>query len=519
MATILKVVLCLLFVFFSSCSKFEEEQNQTNVVPNINEAQAKIGREGAYEKYQHIENFYNIQYEDNITYEKHKKAQERLLAYGYTFPKIYNINQLRRISLEIRHLQEVKYTKNIEQSHPNLDGFLIEVFLKIRKLNGEIVFELITPKEMFDLDVPYNKRIASFFLGKDGLWYDRCYLDKEDYSRLTGVDKNIFDDLRIIHKYRDYRYMNGKHLVYQMPYKDNYLDYHNVYSESLLKDGHEIGRIKLKNLKSFVKKGSLMFIFDKPLDKLRETTLDENAYELIKEQKANDLGAWGHMVIISNQYLDEITNQYKDISQYKKLTDKQEFEDLSFFKSESTNNSISFYDFMKHFVFVEAMPNRKEDINDNRKFGFGQSGVRRTSGNDKRIQEYLKRATCIAICNLDEGYKLSHPNLIPNVLERCQTHLGKPYVYLPIKNNNDDLYGYCSGLVFDAFYNNKQYPSLLLTTEHSKSKLFIGGKLRYEWYMPRTICNSPFIQTNIWYIDNEWFLKLEEYLLALTLII
>ena len=89
MTTILKVALCSLFVFFSSCAKFEEEQKQTPVIPNINKAQAVIRDENFFENYVNIEDFKNVQFEDDITHQKHQKAQEKLLSYKF-FPKANN---------------------------------------------------------------------------------------------------------------------------------------------------------------------------------------------------------------------------------------------------------------------------------------------------------------------------------------------------------------------------------------------------------------------------------------------
>ena len=100
MTTILKVVLCLLFVFFSSCSKFEEEQNQTTVVPNINEAQAYIGGENWFENYVNVEDFKGVQVEDNITYQKHQKALQKLLSYD-KFPNGKTKEDLENISRRI----------------------------------------------------------------------------------------------------------------------------------------------------------------------------------------------------------------------------------------------------------------------------------------------------------------------------------------------------------------------------------------------------------------------------------
>ena len=113
--TILKVVICSLFVFFSSCSKFEEENNQTPVVPNINDTQAVIGGENYFEDYVNSEDFKGIQVEDKLTYQKHQKAQEKLLSYNF-FPKANNDKkELYKIS---NFLKEKAFSYQYSQRKP-----------------------------------------------------------------------------------------------------------------------------------------------------------------------------------------------------------------------------------------------------------------------------------------------------------------------------------------------------------------------------------------------------------------
>lgn len=472
-------VLVFICLFLFSCSKFEEKDKQGELTKF--DFQAYVGKQGFFENYVNIHDFKNVTFEDSQTTLKHKSALKKLLDYGFTFPNNYNMDSYWEMGEKIFRLQKSKYNDYYQSRYnKGQNNVLIEVFVKERLFNNEVKYEVLTPLQAHNIMNFYDRSSNSFY--KNDVLYHKWYLDKEDYSRLTGINEKIFDDLRVVYRVRDYSYDIAHFLFYQMPYKDNYLDYQNML----------INRTYLSGLKPYFQKGAIIFIYDKDVSTLQ----DENVSLVAKK--------WGHMMIISDYYLDEITNQYKDINQYKKLTNKQEFEDLFFFKNESIYSPVSFYDFMKHFVFIEAMPDSKEDINDNRKFGFGQSGVRRTSGNDKRIQDYFKRATCVAICSLNEGYKLSHPDLIPNVLERCQSHLGKPYNALAHCYHNEDIPRYCSGLVYDAFCNNNQKPSLQLTLMEKHSKI-IHNNLNnipnycYQIMMPRTICNSPFFKTRIWF--------------------
>ena len=67
-----------------------------------------------------------------------------------------------------------------------------------------------------------------------------------------------------------------------------------------------------------------------------------------------------------------------------------------------------------------------------------------------------------------------------------------------IKPSKDDLFTnhYCSGLVWFSFNNENYYPSLkLLLPKHRTIPFDVWG----HWYMPRTICNSPFVYTRVWY--------------------
>ena len=72
---------------------------------------------------------------------------------------------------------------------------------------------------------------------------------------------------------------------------------------------------------------------------------------------------------------------------------------------------------------------------------------------------------------------------------------GRPY---NIKPSKDDLFTnhYCSGLVWFSFNNENYYPSLkLLLPKHRTIPFDVWG----YWYMPRTICNSPYVYTRVWY--------------------
>ena len=175
MATILKVVLCSLFVFFSvvffiSCSKFEEEQKQTPVVPNINEAQAVIGGENWFEDYVNIEDFKNTKVEDNITHQKHEKALSDLLSFN-SFPNVRSKEDLSMISRQIYYT----FGRPANRSHFNSGKFLyymavdlrtepyVECFLKmyVNEETKNMEYQLYLPKEVYHLS--YKERMSRVY--------------------------------------------------------------------------------------------------------------------------------------------------------------------------------------------------------------------------------------------------------------------------------------------------------------------------------------------------------------------
>ena len=258
-----------MFVFFSSCSKFEEEQNQTNIVPNINEAQAKIGGENWFEDYVNIEDFKGIQVEDNVTYQKHQKALQKLLSYN-KFPNDKSEYDLENISYSIAHYYNTDWTENRSYLYSGLKNIIsnnigmyyektkpfVECFYSVRydSVQERKIYKLFLPKELDTLKRAYREKLFSYYhprlIRKEvPLWY---------YSIVTGIPKEDFKNLRVIS--RNDPYDNSSYWYYQMPYKDNYKDYQN--------DTQEVENID--ELKKFIKKGSLIFIFDKPKEKLDE---------------------------------------------------------------------------------------------------------------------------------------------------------------------------------------------------------------------------------------------------------
>ena len=158
--------------------------------------------------------------------------------------------------------------------------------------------------------------------------------------------------------------------------------------------------------------------------------------------------------------------------------------------------TVSFTDYLRHFVFIEA---QKDPVkNRNKLQGFQRdNGVILTSGNDERLQNYINNATCVAVVNLNDGYNYSQPDLVNNMIDNAYKQIiqKKSYNKLPLGFDIDTLSHYCSGLAFYSFLNGQKTPSLrLLKSKH----LSYMGPFGY-WYMPRTVCNSPFVYTRVWY--------------------
>jgi len=478
--TILKVVLCSLFVFFSSCSKFEEEQKQTTIVPNINEAQANIGKEeNFFEDHVNIEDFKNVKVEDDITYQKHEKALSTLLAFN-SFPSVSSKEDLSRISRQIYYT----FGRPANRSHFNSGKFLyymmvdlrtepyVECFLKqyFNKETRTSEYQLYLPKEAYHLS--YEERINS--VNKWNLDYVRREVPVSVYCSLTGIPRNLIENLRVVTRQEgDYSYW-----YYQMPYKDNYKDYQN--------NTQEVN--SLDDLKKFIKKGSLIFIFDKHLKKL-DSSWGKN---------------WGHMMIITDWYTDKIDwyndniDKYIPLVEYHVVPKNEDFYNIQNLRKNAFRETVSFTDYLKHFVFVEAQKDLMQ--NKNKEQGFERdNGVMLTSGNDERFQEYIKKATCIAVVNLNDGYNYSHPDLVNNMINEALNQLGKEYNINPTGSDKNTDKHYCSGLAFYSFLNSKKTPSLrLLKSKHLRYTYLFG-----YWYMPRTICNSPYVYTRVWKKEKE----------------
>ena len=156
-------------------------------------------------------------------------------------------------------------------------------------------------------------------------------------------------------------------------------------------------------MKSYIKPGTIIFVFDRPLVDLYTSI---NLEETLKSgDKTWGVENWGHMMIVGKWYTDNI-KEYHKLSDYKLLKENEDFCDIPFLHKKCFYPQyifdISFPDYLKHFVFIEA---QKDSIkNKNKLQGFERdNGVMLTAGNDERFQEYIKKATCIAVVNLNDG--------------------------------------------------------------------------------------------------------------------
>ncbi len=503
-STILKVVLCSLFVFFSSCSKFEEEQKQTTIVPNINEAQANIGGENLYEKYVNIEDFKNSIMEDFETYQKHQKALQKLLSYK-KFPKdvdacnFYNycsVNDDENGLLEDSNNGNYAHTGYQILENGNLYGkteIAVECFVKISEIvyedgEGEIerYFDLLTPFEASKISYNLRKR-GGFVKGKDD--YIRLEVPLDKYCKETGIPKEDFQNLRVLTRYEtesgndiydnDYQYQ-----YYQMPYEDNYKDYQNQTNKIF----------SLKEMKKYIKKGSMIFVFDKRKEELH----------------SNFFANWGHLMVVTDKWYGIQSkdikstygnNGYKEIQKYNQLKDNEDFIDVPLLRKEMFDDNVSFKDYLKHFVFVEAVHNysypkaSKNTPNDNKIYNYYNDGkVKYTSGNDKRFQSDLTNYTCVAVTNVDYGFCISHKSIKETMIRNVENCIGNDYK-IPQSLEDKSLPHYCSGIALYGFINGNKTPSLRLLHKNHINDLSPFGK----WYMPRTVCNSPFVYTRVWY--------------------
>ena len=487
--TILKVVICILFVFFSSCSKFEEEQNQTTVVPNINETQAIIGKENAYEKYVNIEDFKNSIMEDFETYQKHLKAQEKLLSYE-TFPNAKSEKDMERISEELVMNYDHEWYDNRSYEFTGANCYFnhnnyifkktepfVEIFYKERYeyKENKYYYRVFLPKELDTLRKELREEVQKVSRPP----FKRREVPVSLYCSLTGIPKEIFKDLRVTTRLDEANsyYEINCWWYYQMPYKDNYKDYQNDTKKFYYLD----------DLKRFIKKGSMIFVFDEPLE------------ELYKDRFIG-WGNWGHMLIVGDWYIKE-TEKYKPLKEYQKLKRDENFANIPYLYKEVRDDKVSFAEYLKHFVFIEAQNGAEIYPNNNNEDGFTHHIFTvRTSGNDKSFQMKISKYTCVAVVNVNEGITYSKPDLIENMIKNADRQVRKEYNSRPTGLDNDTLTHYCSGLAYYSLLNERKTPSLrLLKYEHTSTNPLVNN---YKWFMPRTVCNSPFVYTRVWY--NKW---------------
>ena len=500
---ILMMMLCIIVSLLStvSCTKDELSFDQNNQSDNLTDVQARIGNiEGFYEKFENIEKYKDFQFENKEQYEYHQNLLKKFLAYK-EFPSVekrkYTRNQLsQRLLEESQSINDIslsekfhsKKTGNISSQnelityYDNFDNkkVYVELFFKLNRETYQ--YEILLPKEVYKLDFErrneiryesFEKRQYSDYLVKYMLaekyyvFTDISYLDIKNLRKVTFLKENVYSsnfDFSYAYDEDDKTYY-----IYQFPFIDNYKDYQN--------DSKTIYGSK-NYLKRLIKPGSCIFVFDKSIDELDNHTPSTE-------------GSFGHMMVVSDYYQETKSDQYLDLYQYKKLDKNQEFVEIDALRKDIYDDNVSFENYLKHFVFVEAIlsvnyDNTKKDFN--KRFG-----VIYSSGNDKVIQDnFRNKYTVISVSNLNEGIKMTNFNIQSNFVEYCNRSIGKWYKPIPIKIKNIHLYReYCSGLVYYG------YRECGLTLLHDDLISELKGGI--SWYMPRTITNSPFMYTKIWY--------------------
>ena len=302
------------------------------------------------------------------------------------------------------------------------------------------------------------------------------------YSKISGIPKEEITNLRIItfndmqrYKWKTDLLLNNWERTlyfYQFPFIDNYKDYQND-SKFLYPDPEEKHR-----LKKYIKPGSCIFVFDKNLYKL-------------DNHIPSFWGSFGHMMIVSDYYQETKSDQYLDLDQYKKLEKNQEFVEIDALRRDMYDDNVSFEDYLKHFVFIEAYLT-SQDRENNKLYFDKRKGVLFSSGNDKVVQDnFRNKYTVISVSNLNKGIKMYYENIQNLFLDYARDAAIHNRSYDILPDYKENLYqSYCSGLVYFCYKSN----GLTILTKDQYSFLDNIG-----WFMPRTITNSPFMYTRIWY--------------------
>ena len=507
---ILMMMLCIIVSLLSlvSCTKDELSFDQNNQSDNLTDVQAKVGKtEGDYEVFENIEKYKDFQFESDLTYLKQQTFLDKLKTYQ-EFPnqrKSLEVlaKEFRLFRLDYYHylfrLYEIsEYYINFETIESKKNLFLFDINYLInsyqKERDREVYVEVFgyfdekeakyyyySPGEAYKLT--YEERVKyrnKYYENKR--YYFTKYFTVDMYSKISGIPKEEITNLRIITFNNNQKYKLTNEMIfdytektlylYQFPFVDNYKDYQN--------DSKFLYTSQKYSLKKYIKPGSCIFVFDKTLDQLD-----------------NHNGAnWGHMMIVSDYYQETMSDQYLDLNQYKRLVKDREFVEIDALRKDMYDDNVSFEDYLKHFVFIEAVSFLEKE-KDNKKEGFQKhkNGVIFSSGNDKVVQDnFRNKYTVISISNLNKGIKMYNKNTQNSFLNyiRDAALNKRSYDYMPTLNENKNE-SYCSGLVYFGYKEDNTY-GIKILNENLYTQTIVG-----PWYMPKTITNSPFMYTRIWY--------------------
>ena len=356
---ILMMMLCIIVSLLSvvSCTKDELSFDNNNQTDNLTDVQAKIGNiEGRYEFFENIESYKDFQFESDNLYNKHQLALnliKKIDKYPSVENNTYSLQELTRLLyMNSKRVQEIPegYETNLYYDYNDESSFIndynmnnkvkpyVELIFSIDR-NSHYLRDCIIQSPSFNCNF-FNsedrKKVRFYGLNYHNKHYFTRYIEKDKYCELTGINKELIDNLRIMTFTRlqifDKRPDSEKnldiadlcHYIYQFPYQDNYMDYRN---ESINVDS------KL-NLKQYIKPGSCIFVFDQSIERLDNHSISRN-------------GTWGHMMIVSDYYQETMSDQYLDLYQYKKLRKNQEFVEIDALRKDMYDDNVSFEDYFK----------------------------------------------------------------------------------------------------------------------------------------------------------------------------
>lgn len=497
--TLLFIIMVMMITMFSSCEKEEILTVQPKVAQQVLDFKTPInkwdfpsttraiGGENFFEDHVNIEDFKGFQYEPKKVWD-FQQAKLDSLAKLDKFPNekdgVDRANISRQLTLFAAGGQDIAevFENGLQVNYQRPKAFLDE-YSTLPKVEAhvEVIYKdsysyALSPKEAFNFSYTERIQMRRAYLSKNGHYYQVAYVPIQHYARITGLGLNYLKSLRIITFTRN-QLMEAKECdnadftcyIYQFPYKDNYKDYSN---ESLkMKDKWQ--------MKKYFKPGSFLFVFNKPLDKLYDgepTNLNN-----------------GHTIIVTDRYTLDPDN-YHSLNEYNRLEAGQSFMDVPELRKAMFDSNVSLRDFLKHFVFIEAVTDSK---NDNLKIPLAkdENRVKFTAGNDSLALKRFDNYTIYAISNLNKGMQKHNRYYVNQMLENSEYQIGKTYNAIP--NNFVDFGYYCSELVYSGFKNSDQHPSLTLVTKKHFSVIVL------QWVMPRTLTNSPYVYTRIWYTDKK----------------